>query len=46
MLFVTGSPKNWPIILYIFGPQTLGIIIGLLLIISGYFIYRDKHAKN
>ena len=46
MLFVTGPPKNWPVILYVFGPQTLGIIIGLLLIISGYFIYRDKHAKN
>lgn len=46
MLFVSGPPKNWSIILYVFGPQTLGIIIGLLLIISGYFIYRDKHAKN
>jgi len=46
MLFVTGPPKNWPIILYIFGPQTLSIIIGLLLITSGYCIYRNKHIKN
>ena len=46
MLFFTGFPNDWPIILYLFSPQSLAIIIGLLLIISGYFIYRDKHIKN
>jgi hypothetical protein len=46
MLFVTGIPSNWPIILYIFSPQALAIIIGLLLIIGGYFVYRNKHVKN
>ena len=46
MLFVTGIPNNWPITLYIFSPQALAVIIGLLVIISGYFVYKDKHVKN
>src|SRR4030043_299747 len=45
-LFVTGFPEDWPIILYIFSPQSLAVIIGLLAIMSGYIIYRAKHVKN
>jgi hypothetical protein len=46
MLFVTGFPDNWPVFLYLFSPQSLAIIIGLLLIIGGYNIYRIKLIKN
>ncbi|GEM_PF-1972966 len=45
-LFITGFPEDWPIILYIFSPQSLAVIIGLLAIIGGYTIYRAKHVKN
>ena len=46
MVFVSGVPSDWPIVLYILNPQTLATIIGLILIIGGYFVYRDKHVKN
>ena len=46
MIFVTGFPKNWPITLIIFSPQVIGIILGLMAIIAGYSIYKDKHVKT
>jgi len=46
MLFVTGFTDNWPVLLFLFSPQSLAIIIGLLLIIGGYSIHRTKYSKN
>jgi len=46
MLFVTGIPENWSPVLLILGPQSLAIIIGFLLVFSGYSIYRSKHSKK
>jgi hypothetical protein len=46
MLFISGFPKDMPIILVLFSPQLLATVIGLLLIIGGYAIYRAKQIKN
>ena len=46
ILFGSGFPKDMPIILVLFSPQSLAIVIGLLAIIGGYAIYRAKHVKN
>ena len=42
MLFDLGFPINKATIIGVF----LVIVIGLSLIIGGYFNYRDKHAEN
>ena len=42
MLFGLGYPTNTANIILVL----LLTVIGLLLIIGGYFSYRDKHAKN
>lgn len=46
MVFIVGFPKDIPMILILFGPQSLILIIGLLLIIGGYFSYRDNYNKK
>ena len=42
MFFGLGFPTNTAIIIL----SLLGTVIGLLLIVGGYFIYRDKHSKK
>jgi uncharacterized membrane protein len=42
MLFGFGFPMNMATIILVL----LAIVIGLLLIIGGYTIYRAKHVKN
>jgi purine-cytosine permease-like protein len=42
MLVGFGFPPNAAVII----GALLLFVIGLLLMIGGYFIYRDKHAKN
>ncbi|HVQ01014.1 MAG TPA: hypothetical protein VMT57_05820 [Candidatus Thermoplasmatota archaeon] len=46
LLFVTGFPEEMPLILILLSPQSLAIIIGLLSITGGYFIYRNKHSNK
>jgi len=46
MLFGSGFPKDMHIMLVLFSPQSLAIVIGLLLIIGGYSLYRTQHVKN
>jgi len=42
MIFGFGFPTNTAVIILTF----LVTVIGLLLVIGGYSIYRDKHVKN
>jgi hypothetical protein len=46
MFFIVGFPKDMPILLILLSPQSIALIIGLLLTIGGYFIYRDKQRKK
>lgn len=45
-IFISGFPENWPMALYIFNPPSLALIIGLILIIGGYFAHKDKNPKK
>jgi hypothetical protein len=42
LLFGFGFPPNTAVII----GALLFFVIGLLLIIGGYFMYKDKHARN
>jgi hypothetical protein len=46
MVFVTGLPKNLSLILLMFSPQSLAIIIGVLLLIGASFMYRAKQSTK
>ena len=46
MVFIVGYPTDVPLVLIILSPQSLATIIGLILLIGGYFVYKDKHGKK
>jgi hypothetical protein len=46
MVFVIGYSRDMPLILIFLSPQSLATMIGLLLLIGGFFVYKDKHRKK